>query len=628
MPAGARRRVTTVLGVGALVLPLVAALALPATATAPSGPTNARLTNDAPGAGGYTSNYTAVTGTTYTDPTLTECSRSRGRENEPSVAIDPRNRDVLVGSSNDYCGVYNAGVDASNAPIPAGPIWLGYYRSQNGGASFQSSLLPGYPGDTSPYAARSQVRTGSAGDAVLAWDGDGRLFAGSESSGDADGTKKGFGDVFVATYENPAGASGATANDGKEFRRAVIVDPGTSSPDHGKFNDKTSLAVDRTASAQRGNVYFAYSRFVGGGSNIYFSRSTDHGVGFSHPILLTGTENNVQFPDISINRDGTVTVTWVSTLTVNGAPTDAVRYAVSRDGGATFGKPATVTTFTGYSAQDAPSAAAASAVSEPDPTSPDAGEAATGSAHDCGVLTAACDSGYHFFRRDTQARSTADQTANNHTVYVVLDPSVPGSETPTGTSYGSIRPGTGSQSAIYAVKLDVLTGATTGPVRIKPEKAGHQLFPDIAVDGGVVHVLWWDSRNDTCYSPARPVGNCADRTVTPSLDVYGAQLSPTTLLAGGERRLTTVTSQPNVDQFGGRTVPFAGDYLWIDAAAGTTYGVWTDYRNTVAGDDPRTTGTTGDVLQCRTQRADGTWTGDTCPRAGGLDQDIYGALAP
>jgi hypothetical protein len=34
------------------------------------------------------------------------------------------------------------------------------------------------------------------------------------------------------------------------------------------------------------------------------------------------------------------------------------------------------------------------------------------------------------------------------------------------------------------------------------------------------------------------------------------------------------------------------------------------------------------VLQCRDLRTDGSHTGDLCPRAGGLDQDIYGDLTP
>ena len=114
----------------------------------------------------------------------------------------------------------------------------------------------------------------------------------------------------------------------------------------------------------------------------------------------------------------------------------------------------------------------------------------------------------------------------NPLVYVVLDPVVPGSEVPTGTTYGAVEVGVGGQSAVYALSFNPLTGQKTGPVRIDPQANGHQLFADVAADSGVVHVLWWDSRNDRCYSPARPVGNCADRTLTASLDAYGATLSP------------------------------------------------------------------------------------------------------
>src|SRR5258706_2611146 len=108
---------------------------------------NVRLTNDT--GGGYVSTYTLATGTSYTDAVLTECSIARGRQNEPAVAVDPRNTNVLLGSSNDYCGVY-AFTPAPQTPSPTGPIWLGYYRSEDGGTTFRSSLVPGYPGDASP----------------------------------------------------------------------------------------------------------------------------------------------------------------------------------------------------------------------------------------------------------------------------------------------------------------------------------------------------------------------------------------------------------------------------------------------------------------------------------------------
>src|SRR5919199_65264 len=172
---------------------------------------DARLTNDChplPGCGaGYISEYTLATGQPYTDRTLDECTIARGRQNEPSVAVDPRNTSLLLGSSNDYCGVYNRGIAAG----AVGPIWLGYYRSLDGGSNWISSLVPGYPDDHSPYAALSQARTSTAGDPVIAWDNHGRAFFGSESSDDPAGSPKTFGDVWVARYVNTAGPNGAAS---------------------------------------------------------------------------------------------------------------------------------------------------------------------------------------------------------------------------------------------------------------------------------------------------------------------------------------------------------------------------------------------------------------------------------
>src|SRR5689334_15487303 len=186
-----------------------------------------RLTNDF--GGGYVSTYTQATGIPYTDAVLAECSRARGRQNEPAVALDPRNTSVMIGSSNDYCGVY-AFTPPPQTPAATGPVWLGYYRSENGGANFQSSLVPGYPGDTSPYAALAQNRTASSGDPVIAWDGHGRVFMGAESSDDPAGTKKTFGDEWVAVFDNPGGDAGNTFNDGKRFVGSQIVVTGSSAP--------------------------------------------------------------------------------------------------------------------------------------------------------------------------------------------------------------------------------------------------------------------------------------------------------------------------------------------------------------------------------------------------------------
>jgi len=96
--------------------------------------------------------------------------------------------------------------------------------------------------------------------------------------------------------------------------------------------------------------------------------------------------------------------------------------------------------------------------------------------------------------------------------------------------------------------------------------------------------------------------------------------------------LTTVRSNPNYEQFDNRAVPFAGDYLWVSNVGSTAYAVWTDWRNTVSGLDPREGATDtdadgADVTQCRIF-SNGSWSGDRCPHAGGIDQDIYGSTIP
>ncbi len=609
--------------VAALLALVAIVVAVPA---AQASPANARLTNDNGANGGYVSDYTLVTGQPYTDDVLQTCSHSRGRQNEPAVAVDPRNTQVIVGSSNDYCGVFQQNGDL----LGLGDVWLGYYRSENGGASFVSSLVPGYIGDESPYAARAHVRTADSGDPVWAWDNHGRLFAGSESSSDPEGTAKTFGDVWVGTYANPGGENGPTINDGKEFIRSVDVAQGSAAPNLlGKFHDKTAIEVDRTGGPCDGYVYFAWARFTGGGSNgfnssVYFVRSTDHGATFSSPVKLSQTVHDIQFPDIAVTGDGHVYVTYRQFADVRGHNSqDAIAYNASTNCGASFSAPRIIQAFEPY-----------------DPTDISGGEVVG----DCGDFASECDSGYTFMRGGTQVRSTADQQdKTNDYVYIVYDPSIPGTEVPSGTTYGSItsedlpakyHQEVGSQSGIYFFRLNGATGAHTSPVLIDDPRAhgGLQRFPDISVDAGSMHAIWWDSRNDPCYDPRRPLGNCADLSTVPSLDAFAAAGSAASLTWGPATRLSEVSSNPNWEQFGGRTVPFGGDYIYISSVGAFSYGTWTDWRDVVAGSDPREGGDddvdNADVLQCRAVNPDGSVGPDTCPWAGGLDQNIYGDVTP
>jgi hypothetical protein len=633
-----------------------AALFVVALAGASTPVTDVRLTNDchpdvsppstaatATCGVGYVSAYTLATGNAYTDQTLDECTVSRGRENEPAVALDPRNTDVLLGSSNDYCGVYNRGAPAG----AVGPIWLGYYRSTDQGASFTSSLVPGYPDDTSPYAALSQARTASAGDPVIAWDNHGRAFFGSESSDDPAGSAKTFGDVFVARFENPAGADAVdTTKDGLAYRGTTVVARGSSAPNLlGKFNDKTAIEADRTGGACDGNVYFSWSRFTGnGGVGIYFSRSTDHGATFSSPMKLTPSVHDVQFPDISVTGNGHVYVTFRQ-FDGGGKDPNAVMIAKSTDCGTTFAAPQLVTTFIENDAQDerAPEPIPQPQSQPDDPFFHDeAGtEGSPSTARDCGDFADACTSGFTFFRRDTQVRSTADQLDSREWVYIVYDATKPGSETTTTSTYHTMEPGEVGQAATFFVRYDGSNGSHTTPTVIDNQGTGHQVFPDISADGGTLHAIWWDSRLDSCYSVLRPIGNCANRTTVPSLDVFAAKSTDQGDTWAGKARVTDVSTIPNYEQFDNRAVPFAGDYLWVTSLGDTAFAVWTDWRNTVRGTDPREApededAGTADVKQCRVTipvtdkkgNTINTWSGDQCPHLGGLDQDIYGDQAP
>jgi hypothetical protein len=116
--------------------------------------------------------------------------------------------------------------------------------------------------------------------------------------------------------------------------------------------------------------------------------------------------------------------------------------------------------------------------------------------------------------------------------------------------------------------------------------------------------------------------------------VYGTSSTNGGTTFDASTRISDVTTNAAFEAFGGRTVPFNGDYIWVTSKGTTAFTTWTDYRNQVAGTDQRETGaddtdTGADVLQCRHLLTDGTtWSGDTCPRDGGLDQNIYGDAAP
>ena len=130
-------------------------------ASTPGG--DVRLTNDChpdPGCGaGYVSDYTLATGVPYTDQTLDECTVSKGRENEPVSGGRPAQHERAARELERLLrrlqprGARGALSGRSGSATTA--RWTE-------ASSLTSSLVPGYPDDTSPYAALSQARTASA----------------------------------------------------------------------------------------------------------------------------------------------------------------------------------------------------------------------------------------------------------------------------------------------------------------------------------------------------------------------------------------------------------------------------------------------------------------------------------
>lgn len=566
------------------------------------------------------------------DDTLRACSTNNRQQNEPSAAVAPHNPALMVAGANDYCSVPTTG-----------DSWAGLYYSSDAGASWTNSLLPGYPKDGSPAGSASPLRglVTSAGDPVQAWDNDGHMYYGGIAFNRG---RPANGSIWVARYHWDSGPA-------PTYEFTTLVSRGTPSPIFvGHFEDKVQLEVDRGAdSPYAGNVYVCWARFTASGPNngVWLAASADGGRSFRTQKLSESVHGN-QFCDIAVTRNGSVYVAWRQyTYMDNGqGQRDAAVHVKSTDGGKSFSKPTVATEFAAWDPGDqtfSPEAYGqakydACLASDSTPGSCASPEPKA-SARDCGDGPLACRSGYVFFRANSQVRIAADPTSAGapDAAYLVYNASVPGSGVPTGTSYGTIADGVGTQSAVY-LAATVGGAAWSQPRRVDPQPLGHQFFPDVAADSGRLHVVWQDSRFDgpldadfrTVPIGNRKVGTNPPGSVSAGAGVHAFAASSTD---GGASftvaQASTAGTQPSYEQFGNRDVPFFGDYNYASAAGGTLLVVWTDQRDTVPGVDPRypVDGMDGfDVRQCRAANPDGTFGPDTCPDAGGLDQNIYGAV--
>ena len=83
-------------------------------------------------------------------PVVGEAAPDR-QQVETTIVVDPRNPNVLVAGAQDY-RLKSIGEHR----------WHGYYRSVDGGQTWTSGLLPGFPGDTSSQGLASPLHRSSA----------------------------------------------------------------------------------------------------------------------------------------------------------------------------------------------------------------------------------------------------------------------------------------------------------------------------------------------------------------------------------------------------------------------------------------------------------------------------------
>ncbi len=548
----------------------------------PSAGANVRVTVDQ---GSTYVSADQLAGGGYTDGVLSRCGIDRRMQNEPTLAIDPRDHSVWSAGANDYCTVPTAG-DA----------WPGFYRSTTGGASWTDSLLPAYKGDasaqgtSSPLAAMVAGGAIAGGDPVMSWDGQGNLFymGNNFNRGFTDGrsgvTKDNTGDVWVATYgpSNPADHS----TDGSKYLHTVILARNTFGL--GSFNDKTNLVADPAT----GNVYAAWSDFHGltGCNEILFSRSTDHGATFSAPVKISSGICGNQGPSIAIGPSGQVSVAWEGSTggalaTAPGAVNGAA-FVSSGDFGKTFGKASLALTYTPFTS----------------------GQFSGNGSRDCGDSPFNCPTGQTFPRFDLAGPYLA---ADNVHGTLVMAFQVAQSS------------GQGQIESVFSTD----GGASwSAPALLAPAATGHQFFPWLTASNGRVSAVWYDSQGDPSYAATRAPCNSATGQTSACLNVRYAESADGGKTWGPSIQVTDTPTNPNYEQFGGRRIPFFGDYLTVAAQGDTIGAVWTDQRNTVGAADASGDNDGADV-------AGDPETGGTCTSSfttcfdgtGGLDQNIYTA---
>lgn len=282
----------------------------------------------------------------------------RNAQNEPALAIDPANPQVIAGGANDR--IDSSPCSGSSCAIPPGVGRAGVYFSFDGASSWVQPTYTGWsardgtagPGPIGTLPGFYERGLVSVADPALAFgprpgsdgrfswsDGSRLYYAVVATNFDPSKRAEAFPGLTAITVSRTDDVHAAAAGVNEAWLPPVIVSERLNQQ---TFSDKEALWVDNAASSPHfGTVYVCWTSFRAGAQAMMIARSVDGGTDWSAPkqlaeAALVPGKHARSGCAMRTDSTGTLYVFWESVTSHEQA---AQLMARSHDGGRSFQRP-------------------------------------------------------------------------------------------------------------------------------------------------------------------------------------------------------------------------------------------------------------------------------------------------